>query len=146
MRIDPYSSVNWTKLDNGEISERAKRVRIIRKICAARVKRLKKKLEETKIEVKLSSSMYDELPNQVRAVKENLSNLRSDILEYVKEMMTEDFMVGHDTDKLISDDDTTAMVDFIVEALNNHAIKKVGKENFSFSSYLMGLAMDQHLQ
>ena len=90
--------------------------------------------------------MYDELQKQLRAVKDNPSKLRGDILAYVKETIAKESAVGHDTDKLISDDDTTAMVYFVVEALNNHAIKKVGKENFSFSPYLMGLLTDQHLQ
>ena len=146
MRIDPSSKVNWTKLDNREISKRAKRGGIIRKIYAARVKRLKKKLVETKIEVKLSSSMYEELQQQLRAVKENPSKLRSDVLAYVKETIANESTGGHDRDSLISDDDTTAIVDFVIEALNNHVIKKVGKNNYSFSPYLMGLAMDQHLQ
>ena len=45
----------------------------------------------------------------------------------------------------VSDDDLAELVDFIVQSLRNHAIKKADKNNFQFSPQMMGLAMAKEM-
>ena len=50
-------------------------------------------------------------------------------------------------EKLLSAQDTTDVVDFIIETLNMHSLKKVGKTNRNcFSPFIMGLTMNQYLK
>ena len=53
---------------------------------------------------------------------------------------------GNDSDALLSRQDTQNLIDFIVEAMQNDTIKLVGDNNFRYSPYLMGLAMNQYLR
>ena len=49
------------------------------------------------------------------------------------------------SDALLSRQDTQKLIDFIVEAMQNHTIKLVGDNNFRYLPYLMGLAINKYL-
>ena len=59
----------------------------------------------------------------------------------LKEMMTEENCGS----ELVSNEDLTKFVDFIVQTMRNRAIKSAGKKTFRFSPHLMGLAMNEFL-
>ena len=103
--------------------------------------RMKKKLKETKVEVKLSKTMLAVMEKQLKEIQENPIQLRDTITAALKEMLKEEAVGDIDSEELMSDNDTAELVDFVIQSLKNHSIKKVGKNNFSFSPYLMGLTM-----
>ena len=83
---------------------------------------------------------------EIKALNQNPIPLSGCIITALEEMVEEESMINTDTKKLLTKQDTTELVDFIMETLKNHSIKKAGKNNFSFSPYLMGLTMNQYLQ
>ena len=86
------------------------------------------------------------MEKQLKEIQENPIQLRDTITAALKEMLKEEAVGDIDSEELMSDNDTAELVDFVIQSLKNHSIKKVGKNNFSFSPYLMGLTMKKYLQ
>ena len=107
---------------------------------------MKKKLEETEVIVKMSDELLEEMDEQLKEIHENSIGLRETVTAALKEMFDEEYAGEHNSEKLLSDKDTVELVEFILETLKNHSIQKFGKNNYSFSPYLMGLTMYQYLQ
>ena len=78
--------------------------------------RMKKKLKETKVEVKLSKTMLAVMEKQLKEIQENPIQLRDTITAALKEMLKEEAVGDIDSEELMSDNDTAELVDFIIES------------------------------
>ena len=106
-RVDPSSRCNWSHLTSQELSERARRANYNRKSSEAEKKRLIRKLSDAKIEVKMSSQLADDLNAEIKALNQNSIPLRGRIMTALQEMVKEESMVNIDTEKLLTNQDTT---------------------------------------
>ena len=86
---------------------------------------MKKKLADTKVEVKLSGDMHKELEGQLKEMRENPTQLRETITTALKEMIEQQSLGDHGSEFHITGQETAELVDFIIESLNNHSIKNL---------------------
>ena len=145
-RVNPKVDVALTSLIPDELTERRGRSKNNRHNTEKLQTRMKKKLEETEVIVKMSDELLEEMDEQLKEIHENSIGLRETVTAALKEMFDEEYAGEHNSEKLLSDKDTVELVEFILETLKNHSIQKFGKNNYSFSPYLMGLTMYQYLQ
>ena len=83
----------------------------------------------------MSEELVIKLKDQIKAFKENPASVRDTVVATAKEMMIKE----NGEREPVLDEDPDKLVDFIVESLRNHAIKRVGKSKFQFSPHMMGL-------
>ena len=145
-RVDPKSTVPLAALNQDELTERVRKLNFNRKSSQKTIARLKNKIKNAKIVVKMSDETVATLEKKLKEAQEKPTQLRETITEALKEMLNEEGQSDQNIDALLTDKDTTELVDFILLSLKNHSIKKLGKKNYSFSPYLMGLTMNQYLQ
>ena len=100
------------------------------------IARLRKKIKDTEVVVKMSDETVSELKKRLKDAQEKPTQLRETITEALKEMLSEETKSDQNTDALLTDKDTVELVDFIVLSLRNHSIKKL--ENFQFFSISHG--------
>ena len=103
---------------------------------------MERKIAAAQVELEMSEELVSQLEEQLKAAIDNPRTVEDTFTAVLKEMMIEE-NPGHEP---ISDEDEAKLVDFVVQSLRNHAIKRAGKSKFQFSPYMMGLAMDKFLQ
>ena len=78
------------------------------------------------------------LPNQLEEIKERLKKELTQMIDGKDS--------AADSEALLSRDDTKQLISFTIENLCNHVVKLVGKNEYTYSPYLMGLAMNQFIR
>ena len=144
-RSSPSSRCNWTKLNDSELSSLAKRLNSRRTIKEAKIKLMKRKIKEFEEDAQIQDETLQMMSDALDKCKKNPEDVRSSLEECFEEMINAKVKDGTDSDSLLSSKETQDLIDFIVEAMQNHTIKLVGNKNFRYSPYLMGLAMNQYL-
>ena len=83
-------------------------------------------MADKQVELNIPDELVTQLKHHLEAAKENTSSVKETVSAALKEIMTEE----NSGSELMSDEDSTKLVDFIVKTMWNHAIKRVGKHTF----------------
>ena len=77
-------------------------------------------------------------PGEVEQIKQRL--------EKELELLIHDKDSIADSKALLSREDSKRLISFISDCLKNHVVKLVGKNEYTYSPYLMGLTLNQFLR
>ena len=94
----------------------------------------------------MSAETLAGMEKKFKEAQENPVQLRETIEVALKDMLKKESQEDQNIQDYMSDKDTEELIEFILQSLKNHSIKKAGKGHYQFSPYLMGLAMNQYLQ
>jgi hypothetical protein len=140
IRVDPRCSVFLTSLKPAELKERGRRANNNRKVLAEKMNGTIKNQVEAGIQAKLLDNLLTEFEMQLREMQEKITQICETRMAVLKEMIEEESSGNHVSNKLLSEKDRMDVVDFIIETLKNHLIKKAGKKNaYSFVSISRGV-------
>ncbi|EJK77622.1 hypothetical protein THAOC_00533 [Thalassiosira oceanica] len=148
LRLDPSSTVPKTHLTSDELKTVTKKMNTGRKAAKAMIARLRKKLVETEQLLNASEEVVKTMQAAVDEANARPKEFRESLKESLEEMIREQAKDDDELDfsELMSEQTTNELLDFIQQAMKNHSIKAVGKNNFEYSPKLMGLAMSQYLR
>ncbi|EJK74435.1 hypothetical protein THAOC_03886, partial [Thalassiosira oceanica] len=145
-RVAATSSTASKHLNDEERSKRDAKKKARRQSESRKLQRVKAKLAESLETIEMEEELIDELQEVNDWAKENPSSIEESLEKHLAELTVQQKGTKAKAEEIWSNTETQQLKDFIMMSLNNHVIKHLGKNNYEYSPYLMGLAMDQFVR
>ena len=79
----------------------------------------------------MDRELIDEMSEALEYAKSNTQPIRERLEKELTDLVSKQAASGVDSSELLSKEDTTNLINFIIESLTNHSVKVLGKNNFT---------------
>lgn len=145
-RVAAISSTASKHLTDEERSIRDKKKRANRLNKSRKLQRAKAKLEDSRETIQMEEGLIDELQEAIDWANKNPLSMKQALEKHLAVITRQQHGTTNNAQEIWSKDETKQLIDFIMTSLKNHVIKHLGKNNYEYTPYIAGLAVDQFVQ